>query len=154
MTLPSEISKKNFPVLAASVWSRSSPSNLILYADRGSHPIFQLQTNFLGSTPPIVFALRDTENLGLNCPLTVYLHLFKNRFTPNFNDVDLQCADSGGILAKIGNFEVSGQGIGKYCHRNRNLAWQMGPWVILIPACGSFLSVIKMQTREVSNKQA
>jgi len=33
----------------------------------------------------------------------------------------------GGILAKIGNFEVSGQGIGKYFHRNLKFGMTNGP---------------------------
>jgi len=32
-----------------------------------------------------------------------------------------------GILVKIGNFEVSGRGIGKYCHRNPKFGMTNGP---------------------------
>jgi len=87
-----------------------------LYADRDSRPIFAPPPNFLGSTPPIVFAVRGTENLRLNWPITVYSRSFKNWFTPNFNDVDLQYAYIVHTLWKSGRgLTYTGRSIGQNC---------------------------------------
>jgi len=76
LTLPSEIYKKTHtqtPLSSLGGFSLMPLISIKHFMQIGdSRPFLPSPLNFLGSTPPIVFALRSTENSGLNRLITVY----------------------------------------------------------------------------------
>ena len=96
LTLPSEIYKKTHTNTTSSLGGFSlmpliSIKHCMQIGD--SRPIFALPTKLFGIYTTHRFCTKKQWKFGAKLPYNGLFASFKNRFTPNFNYVDLQFAD-------------------------------------------------------------